>query len=445
MPGLWAVVLCLIPIALIAFGCTAVGQLATSENGNAPTPPMVPLVPPSESAVVVSTPLAGEESSNPTAQASATMPDVNTRSADPEPGDATPNLTQDELPAIDVVIDDGTDGFSTTGTWFSATTGQQYGPTCAWAPRGIQNIAYFRPTLPQAGLYEVFAWWCGDPNHDQSQRAGFEIMPAPGRVATYNVLVNLQENAGQWQSLGVYPLQPDAGVTVGGLLSGNVVADAVRFVYVGQNDGTVITPTPIPTPFPWTNHPPEPLEQLTAGDLSARLGLVQPRLTYAHTPVKSVVERTFDDCVSFLRPGCGGERPGWLVTVEYQALEVVYRVAQDYRSVAVEPNEELARRQSLYLYGSDASRFFRVEVYPDPARTWHVNVAYHAGVPAVHAPLDVAMAVELQALAATYGPVTVKAGDAAITLYGYGPQTALSDEDAARIGAWAASFFDQLP
>ena len=345
---------------------------------------------------------------------------------------ATPEA--ETRPDIDVVVDNRAAEFSTTGTWFIGDGGQSYHGDCAWAPRGVQNIAYVRPELPRAGAYEVFAWWCGDPNHDQSQRALIHIHPTEAQVAPYQVYVNLQENSGRWNSLGTYYLEQNGSLGVCGHLDGNVVADAFRFVYRWP-EPVIITPTPLPTPFPWTGHPPTPLEQLTCGDLSARLGLVQR--FYPHTPMISMDSVTFEDCQAFPRDGCDGTREGWRVGVRYQDMVVAYRVSEDYRLVAIEPPEALASRQLLYLYGTQGDRFFRVDRYPDD--TWHLSCADHERTYASHLTLDAGRVETLDSFVRAYSSVALQTpGGIKLWLYGLGERVELSGEDRSRLATFGA-------
>ena len=333
---------------------------------------------------------------------------------------------------IDVVVDNRAAGFSTTGTWFVGDGGWSYYGDCAWAPRGIQNVAYARPALPMAGAYEVLAWWCGDPNHDQSQRALIQVHPAEG--APQDVYVNLQEDSGRWNSLGVYYLDGASFLSVHGHLDGNVVADAFRFVYRGP-EGVVVTPTPLPTPFPWTGHPPTPLEQVTCGDLSTRLGLVQR--FYPHTPMISMDSVTFDDCQAFPREGCGGTREGWRVQVRYQDMLVTYRVSEDYRFAAIDPPEALAKRQLLYLYGTQGNRYFRVDRYPDD--TWHLSCADHERTYASHLPLDAGRMETLRTFVQAYSSVALQTpGGINLWLYGLGERVKLSEEDRSRLATFGS-------
>ena len=338
------------------------------------------------------------------------------------------------MPDIDIIVDNQDVAFSTADTWFIGDGGQSYNGDCAWAPRGIQNIAYVRPELPVAGAYEVFAWWCGDPNHDQSQRALIKIYPTVGRIAPYQVYVNLQENPGQWNSLGTYYLERNGSLSINSYLDGNVVADAFRFVYRSP-ERVVITPTPMPTPIPWTGHPPSPLEQLTCGDLSTRLGLVQR--FYPYTPITSMETATFDDCQAFPRHGCSGARQGWRVQVQYQDMVVTYRVSQDYRFVAIEPPDALARRQLLYLYGTQDHRFFRVDHYPDD--TWHLSGADFERTYASHLPLEAETVEKLRSFVRMYSSVTFETPDGIkLQLYGLGERVELSAEDRRQLATLGA-------
>ena len=352
----------------------------------------------------------------------------------PPPVETSVTQTTVAVPGIDVIVDNQDPAFSTTGAWFIGDGGQSYDGDCVWAPRGVQNVAYVQPELPMAGAYEVFAWWCGDPNHDQSQRALIQVYPDGERVAPYQVYVNLQENAGQWNSLGTYYLEPDGSLSIHSYLDGNVVADAFRFVYRSP-EHIVITPTPMPTPIPWTGHPPTPLEQLTSGDLSIRLGLVQR--FYPHTPITSMETAAFDDCQAFPRDGCSGAREGWRVQVQYQDMVVRYRVSQDYRFVAVEPPDALASRQLLYLYGTQDNRFFRVDHYPDD--TWHLSGADFERTYASHLPLDAETVETLRSFVQTYSSVTFETpAGIKLQLYGLGERVELSEEDRSRLATLGA-------
>jgi hypothetical protein len=373
------------------------------------------------------TPLSPESTEMPPSPAASPVVPASTATQTQAPAPTTvPGLD------IEIIVDNRDPAFSTIGWWFIGDGGQSYNGDCHWAPRGIQNIAYVKPELPASGAYEVFAWWCGDPNHDQAQRAGIQIYPTVRRVATYPVYVNLQENAGLWNSLGTYYLEENGFLSIDGNLHGNVVADAFRFVYRSP-ERIVITPTPLPTPQVWTHHPPSPVEQLTAGDLTARLGLVHD--FYEYTPVISMETATIDDCEAFPRDGCGGTREGWRVQVQYQDLVVTYRVSQDYFFAALESPDALASRQLLYLTGGQGNRYFRVDRYSDD--TWHLSGADYDGTWASHLQLDAQAVETLRSFVQVYNSVDFETHDGLfLRLLGLGERVQVSQEDQTRLATF---------
>ena len=336
---------------------------------------------------------------------------------------------------IDLIVDNRDAAFSTTGWWFIGDGGQSYNGDCAWTPPGTRNIAYVQPESLQVGAYEIFAWWCGNPNRDQIGAALIQIHPTGEQTSPYQVYVNLQENAGLWNSVGTYYLEPGASLSIHSDFDGNVVADAFRFSYRSPEQ-VVITPTPRPTAFPWTNHPPTPLDQLTQGDLSARLGLVEPY--YQRSPVIVVEEHTFDDCQTFPRDGCSGVREGWQVQVQYQDIMITYRVSEDYHFVALEPSAALAARQRLYLAGWDNNELlrFRVDRYPDD--TWHISGKNYEGTYTSQTQLDAETLESLQALVQSYSSLRFQTPEGIdLILFGLGEGVELSEADQSRLAALA--------
>jgi hypothetical protein len=178
---------------------------------------------------------------------------------------------------ISVVVDNRDPMFELDGNWSIIQPASAYHGDCAWAtfwknpPDGSIDPAHFasataRPKLRQEGLYEVFAWWCdaGMPGVASKQliwlcaSRGYSCVP---------IYVNPRENAGRWNSLGVYYLEPDCDVTIRNgetmlgappgfetIADGAVVIDAFQFVYRGPRPSTLTPvpdlPRPSPTPAP---------------------------------------------------------------------------------------------------------------------------------------------------------------------------------------------------
>ena len=138
------------------------------------------------------------------------------------------------MPRTEIVVDNAGPNFWPKGNWYFLKTDQQYGPDCYEALPGLEATAEVRPDLAKAGSYEVFAWWCGNPHYTQTSQGVIEVHRSADDAAPQAVGVNYQANAGEWQSLGTYNLEPGAFLNVKSVLNGNVVADAFRFVYRGE-------------------------------------------------------------------------------------------------------------------------------------------------------------------------------------------------------------------
>lgn len=266
--------------------------------------------------------------------------------------------------APEVIVDDRDPGFSTLGAWYEGDGGSSYASGCHWSPPGM-NIAYVKPDLPAVGSYDVFAWGCGDPNHDQAWQTEIMVYPyRSGRYAPPTAYVNLKEDPGRWVPVGTYYMTPGGSLSIKTPYYGNIAVDAFRFVFRSPESIT-LTPEPIRTTALPADQPPSPQEQLVSGDLSARLGLVQRG--YQYTPAFAWEEVTLDDCAAFPREECGGQRDAWQTRVEYRGREsfsVPYRVSKDLWHVSLDAPEQLKARQLLYLFGQNLTRVFYVYRYP---------------------------------------------------------------------------------
>jgi hypothetical protein len=298
------------------------------------------------------------------------------------------------------------------------------------APRGPENIATWQPLVPFGASYEVFAWWCGDPNSNQSDAAVFEITFAGAQ--SQRVSVNLQEGAGQWHSLGTYPFDAGTGgkVRIHGGYGYNVVADAVKLVFRGIA-GQPVQPPPAPTSTPLVTHkPPSPVEQLSKGDLGRRLHLSQggfyPTTSFEGAPLM----QTFEDCKVFPGPGCDGLRNGWRVNILYGDMIVTYLISEDYRHVAVEPSEKLAAMQRIFLVIQKDTLVATVDRQPDGSWRLFSNQG-HALNLEERMPEDLAA---LQDLIARYSSVGSAADENTnASLYGLGGQVRMGEEDQAKL------------
>lgn len=151
--------------------------------------------------------------------------------------------------SVEVVVDNQNSATQLDGTWLLVDAPQSYERNCVWSPlnpivpnefgyhqydSAKSSYAYVRPELPQAGRYEVYAWWCDAQVEQRSRHLEVQIYPTTGRVAYESVKVDLTSRSGQWNSLGTYYMKPDGLIIVSNLADstdGAVVLDAFRFVY----------------------------------------------------------------------------------------------------------------------------------------------------------------------------------------------------------------------
>jgi hypothetical protein len=147
----------------------------------------------------------------------------------------TPAPVTEQSTSGEIIIDDEDDEFSTEGYWNSATTSDEYNDATKWinySPDGDAK-AIFTPKIVKAGQYKVFEWHGADPQGDHATDAPYTINYAGG---SKTIKINLDENIGQWNLLGTFRFKAGTGgnVTISNNANGNVVADAIKFVYAGE-------------------------------------------------------------------------------------------------------------------------------------------------------------------------------------------------------------------
>ena len=326
--------------------------------------------------------------------------------------------------APDRIVDNRDPAVEKNGDWYTSSGGQDYGGDCLWTP---PNGGYLivRPALPVAGYYTLAAWSCGDPNGDHAP-SSMALLASEGDLIQNNpewtpdFLVDPNQAVGQWQELGSYFLKPDAYLVVHASQYGNAIFDAVRFSYQPGQSG----PVPVPTPtLRVSNHSPSPLEQLVLQDFQRRLNRMSssPQLSFEST--------TFDDCATFPRPDCGGQRAGERVVVTDQGLQLVYRVSEDLQWINLEPNPALRELQWLYLVvGSTPSDQLHAYRYAGTDGSWRL-FSVDASSPRGGAPAGPADGARLEQLAERYGIVQTPE----FKLFGWGQEMLVSPEDRAWI------------
>jgi hypothetical protein len=122
---------------------------------------------------------------------------------------------------------------------------------CSWtyvSGKGYDNSQHYRtagngsctatwiPDIPQAGNYNVYAWWTS--YYNRATNAPYTINHSGG---SETVRVDQTVNGGQWRLLGTYPFAAgtSGSVVLSDDVNGYVIADAIKFEYA---DGGTYAP-----------------------------------------------------------------------------------------------------------------------------------------------------------------------------------------------------------
>ena len=105
--------------------------------------------------------------------------------------------------------------------------GSSYGPDLSYLAAGTgANTATFVPDLPQAGDYDVYAWWT--QHNNRASNAPYTVYHSGGNET---VLISQKDGGGGWTYIGTYNF--DAGTGGYAVLSddanGYVIADAMKW------------------------------------------------------------------------------------------------------------------------------------------------------------------------------------------------------------------------
>ena len=130
----------------------------------------------------------------------------------------------------DVIVDNGDNNTSYTGTWSVSSGTLAYGADSLWARDGATYTWGF--DSQPSGNYEVLMWWSQWPSRSTN------VTVTINHYSGYEtVTINQYENAGQWNSLGMYDFGTSGSLTITASYGSTVstCADAVWFRLVSQN------------------------------------------------------------------------------------------------------------------------------------------------------------------------------------------------------------------
>lgn len=139
----------------------------------------------------------------------------------------------------DIIIDNGTSGYSESGNWGTSNAPGFYGTDSRWAAvfdTPQDNIATWTFNLAESGTYEVYAWWVAGSN--RSPGAAYYVNHMNGQTLARE---NQQSNGGTWNLLGEFSFQAGTNTIVldsseswnGGNPNAVISADAVGMTRTG--------------------------------------------------------------------------------------------------------------------------------------------------------------------------------------------------------------------
>jgi hypothetical protein len=146
--------------------------------------------------------------------------------AQPARGVAMSDRVRADAPA-EVVVDPDVTRMPTPGGWTPSTNVAGYHDVAylIHEPGDGHGIHTWRAELPEAGTYEVAAWWTAA--EDRATNAPYTVNARDG---AHTVRMNQREGGSAWVSLGEFPVAAGpVSVTLSDDADGVVVADAIRF------------------------------------------------------------------------------------------------------------------------------------------------------------------------------------------------------------------------
>jgi serine/threonine protein kinase/ligand-binding sensor domain-containing protein len=163
--------------------------------------------------------------------------------------------------SVELVVDNAGSGFTVEGEWGTCWNGDCegicYGDDFRYAEPGCTSCrARFDLSVPEAGEYDVWAWW--PQGGDRATDSSFTIMSSSGPVA---LKVDQRNDGSRWYRLATLAFQAGESISfiVQGSETGYANADAVALTTAGAS-APQAPPMPLATTEPegpsvgWTNY-----------------------------------------------------------------------------------------------------------------------------------------------------------------------------------------------
>lgn len=128
----------------------------------------------------------------------------------------------DAAPSSGIIIDNGDEGTSSTGSWKISSVAGFYGENSLYSTTNGDSYSFEAWVV---GNREISLWWTAHPG--RSTAVAVKIYDGGDLLDT--VIVNQRNNGGKWNVLGTYNFSDKAKVEILSAGSGATVADAVKF------------------------------------------------------------------------------------------------------------------------------------------------------------------------------------------------------------------------
>jgi hypothetical protein len=132
-------------------------------------------------------------------------------------------------PLDEIIIDNGDDGTSFTGTWRISGCPNPYSDNSIYSTSGGSRYTY---EAALEGSYVVSLWWT---EHPTNRCSGVPVEIYDGNTLLETIKVNQQTNGGQWNEVSEYSFNGSARLVIVSEGGCSTAADAVEFVSNGAS------------------------------------------------------------------------------------------------------------------------------------------------------------------------------------------------------------------
>lgn len=141
----------------------------------------------------------------------------------------------------DIIIDNGDNGYTETGTWLGSSLSGYNGSTSRYST-SPNSIAKWSAYAPETGSYNVYVWY---PSNNNTTDAKYTISSLNG---TWVKDIDQTKNVNTWNKVATVSATKDSTLSVSlNTISGNTRADAVKYEFTSSVPDPITPIMPDPT------------------------------------------------------------------------------------------------------------------------------------------------------------------------------------------------------